>query len=187
MLRREGMMQRHRYAALHVSILAILLELACQSETPTAVPVIPVVIPVIPVIPPTPPVGAWEVAVTTVSASGPGCFVTGIHVGQVSSRVMLVERSGSAITVLSNGADELEFPTYTGTIDASQFTAESPSSKMPFPWCPDGPVSGMFEGRLTGRFSADLLHLTARETWVYRFASGEADITFEWTGDHLPR
>lgn len=131
---------------------------------------------------PTPP-DIWNntvegIAVTT----GPdNCFGSdgGGFVGQVHQTTFELRRTGDSVVFVPLGPDALnDAPTYTGTVNGTNFTAASPAWETTFQPC------GHFRytGSLSGRFSEDRTHLTATEVWTYTFDSGQVwTMTFSWS------
>ncbi|HUR41803.1 MAG TPA: hypothetical protein VM240_11635 [Verrucomicrobiae bacterium] len=73
---------------------------------------------------------------------------------------------------------------HTGTAEGNQFTARSVSWPTRFPTCSDGtPLTGTFDAKVTGRFSDDGAHLTAKEVWTYHFSSGDVTFLIDWSAD----
>jgi hypothetical protein len=96
-----------------------------------------------------------------------------------------VTRTGNVVTfdydVRNRPTDDVQ---ETGTVEGSEFTARSVSLPMSFPTCSDGTVlSGTFDASVTGRFSDDGRHLTAKEVCAYHFLSGEITFLLDWSAD----
>jgi hypothetical protein len=135
---------------------------------------------------PTVPIEIWDLTTVETAVTGPdNCFTQqqlAAGIPRSGSWALAVTRRGNVVTF--EYAPDLQ---ETGPLEANQFTAQSASARMSSPSCPDGTVlSGTFDATVTGRFSDDGTHLTAKETWVYRFRSGEITLSMDWSADRVP-
>ena len=130
--------------------------------------------------PPTAPVWNWNLTTVLTAVTGPdNCFTQQQFRAGIPRSIswqLEVTRTDNVITF---DYDVRNFPTddvrQTGTVDGSEFSARSVSGPMFFPTCPDGTVlSGTFDASVTGRFSDDGRHLTAKEVWAYHFSSARS-------------
>jgi len=139
--------------------------------------------------PPRAPVWNWNLTTVFTAITGPdNCFKerqarSGIP--RSTEWQLEVTRTGNAVTF---DYDVRNYPSdnvrETGTVDGNTFTALSVPWPISFPPCADGTVlSGSFDASVTGRFSDDGTHLTAKEVWIYRFSSGEITFFMDWTAD----
>ena len=172
-------------------MLAVLLG-GCGSQSPVS-PTTSTVTPQVVRTPPPPlppaPVANWNLTTTETAVTGPdNCFTQQQIRNGIPRSIewfMAVTRTGNMV---SFDYDVRNYPTddllETGTVDGSEFTARSVSWPMAFPTCPDGTVlAGTFDGSVTGRFSDDGRHLTAKEVWAYHFSSGEITMLLDWSAD----
>jgi len=125
----------------------------------------------------------WTLTTVLVAVTGPDvCFAQTArqHLGPRSSVPLLVNRSRSSVRLQIG--DPQDYPEYSGTVEADDFTAQTSSWPANFPDCPNGTaLSGTFDGRVAGRFTQGGEHLTATDIWSYRFPWGEVQYVFEWT------
>ena len=102
-------------------------------------------------------------------------------VGRSVDWLMEVRRSGNTLTLVYDvrnvPTDHLEL---VGTINNDAFEAgASYTGYMP---CGGPRLDYLFESRVAGRFSSDGTRISARETWSYRVASGDAFVYyFDWS------
>ncbi len=131
----------------------------------------------------------WDLTTVLTAVTGPdNCFTQQQLRGGIPRSIawqLEVTRTGNAVTF---DYDVRNYPSdnvrQTGTVDGNAFTARSVPWPISFPPCADGTVlSGSFDASVTGRFSDDGTHLTAKELWSYRFSSGEITFFIEWSAD----
>jgi len=139
--------------------------------------------------PPGAPVWNWDLTTVLTAVTGPdNCFKQQQVRGGIPRSIawqLEVTRAGNAVTF---DYDVRNYPSdnvrQTGTVDGNEFTARSVPWPISFPSCADGTVlSGSFDASVTGRFSDDGTHLTAKELWSYHFSSGEITFFIEWSAD----
>jgi hypothetical protein len=175
---------RPRAVAIWMLVLTASALVACDGQmsppvAPTSSPV-----PAVPPVPtPRPDVSVWDLTSVETAVTGPdNCFTQ----AQVRAGI---PRSGSRVVGVIRGGDAISFDSgddfgllETGSLEGNAFTARSAVSQVAFPACSGGAaLSGTFEGSVTGTFSEDHKHLTAKETWTYSFATGEITMFFDWT------
>ena len=130
----------------------------------------------------------WALTTVLTAVTGPDtCFShpAAQRVGMPVAWQMAATRSETTVTfmydVRNHPTDDVE---YAGTVDGDSFTAKSDSSPVSFPTCADGTVlKGTFDGRVTGSFSPDGKHLTAKEVWAYHFSWGDVQFSMDWIAD----
>jgi hypothetical protein len=183
-----------RYIAASLLMSAVVIGAGCDSRSPVAPgpPVAPVANDfAAPTTRPLPsgPVWNWNLTTVLTDVTGPdNCFrQQQIRAGipRSISWQLEVTRTGNVVTF---DYDVRNYPSdnvrETGTVNGTEFTARSVSWQTSFPTCPDGTVlSGTFDASVTGRFSDDGRHLTAREIWAYHFSSGEMALLLDWSAD----
>lgn len=146
--------------------------------------------PPVPAGPYTAPVWNWNLTTVLTAVTGPAnCFTeqqVRAGIPRSISWQLEVTRAGNEVTF---DYDVRNYPTdnvrETGRVDGREFTARSVTwPTATFVTCPDGTVlSGTFDASVTGRFSDDGRHLTAKEVWAYRFSSGEVTFLLDWSAN----
>jgi hypothetical protein len=125
-------------------------------------------------------VSVWDVRTmpSGITIADP-CFIQ--PAAEASPMTVSVIRTDDRIAFAPDGPPDEPFSA-TGTVDGNDFATNS----APWPTnerCPDGTVvTGTFVMNVTGRFSDDGRHLTAKESVTYRFPSGESTLRFDWSG-----
>jgi hypothetical protein len=177
-----------RRAAVSLTTLAVVVLAGCESRSPVS-PVGTIVAAAVTSTVKTAPVWNWNLTTVETAVTGPdNCFTQGQYRNGIPRSIswqLEVTRTGNAVTF---DYDVRNYPTdddlETGTVDGSEFTANSVTSPIFFPPCSDGTVlSGTFDATVTGRFSDDGRHLTAHEVWAYHFTAGEITLLLDWSAD----
>jgi hypothetical protein len=130
-----------------------------------------------------PSVSVWDVTTTlSGTTSADPCFG---QPGLGTSRpvtISVIRTDDRVAFVVDTATPPDEQLSETGTVAGNEFTASTDATPTTAS-CPDGTVlRGTFETNLSGRFSDDGRHLTAKETVTYHFSSGESTLRFDWSG-----
>jgi hypothetical protein len=163
-----------RYGALAV---LLVLSIACADA---ALPTAPTATSSTPT--PSPSNAYWTLTTTLTDVTGRHvCPHWPFEIGKSVGWLLDVKRSGNAVTLVYDvrniPTDHLEL---VGTLSGNNFEA---SSAYPgYQPCGGVRFDYDFESRVAGQFSADGNRITARETWSYRAASGDAFVFhFDWS------
>lgn len=179
-----------RCVAASLLMLAVVIILAgCESRSPVSPTANNFAPPFTLTLPAAPPVWNWNLTTVLTAVTGPAnCFTeqqVRAGIPRSISWQLEVTRAGNEVTFEYDVRDyQNDSVRQTGRVDGSEFTARSVSRPMSFPTCRDGTVlSGTFDASVTGRFSDDGRHLTAKEVWAYHFSSGEITFLLDWSAN----
>jgi hypothetical protein len=128
-----------------------------------------------------PPSPYWNLTTTLVDVTGRSvCPHWPLEIGRSAEWLLDVRRTNNALTLVYDvrniPTDHLEL---VGRLNGDAFEAS-----MAYPGyqpCGGSQLVYDFESRVSGQFSADGTRISARETWSYRVASGDALVmSFDW-------
>jgi hypothetical protein len=122
---------------------------------------------------------SWDLTDEVTGNSGESfCIVTpGVGVSLHTTFELL--RSGNSISFVM--PDQVDWESYTGTVNGSTFSATSPSAGSGMGMC----THYLQTSSLSGSFSEDGRTLTATEVWLFLFDTGQRTITFHWSARRL--
>ncbi len=169
-----------RYGA---ALALLLLSTACRADSvlptaPTAASADSSSTPV----PPSPGHAYWLLTSTLTDVTGRHvCSHWPFEIGRSVTWLLDVRRSGNAVTLVYDvrniPTDHLEL---VGTLSGDRF--EATGAYAGYQPCGGSRLDYDFESRVAGQFSSDGTRISARETWSYRVASGEAFVFhFDWS------
>jgi hypothetical protein len=161
--------------------LAVLLTMGCGSDGPRRSPLTTLLAPSpqipVPIVEP-----YWNFTTTLTSVTGPAvCSQNVTRVVPSTNGFLEVRRNGSAITLRYDVRDcPVDCLELTGSIQGDAFTAGTTRRRS---WmCGSVRMDYDFDSRAAGRFSEDGQAIAARETWRYRYDSGETvELSFDWS------
>ena len=127
--------------------------------------------------PPSEGTSSWDVVLNVTANDGsPFCIYTP-DVGRTFETTYQIQRGGDSVSFL-HPSDPIDWDEFTAKLSGGNFAAVV-SSSAGADFCT--PFNETYS--FSGRFSADGLHFTATETWLFTFGSGQSRaVTFLWSG-----
>jgi hypothetical protein len=120
-------------------------------------------------------IDGYNVTIQATAVTGPAFCMSTPKVGTVGQEGYSVLWEGGAVSFLPS--DPVDWDSFTGHLDGSQFTATNP------PVGSRGCTHYLQASDLVGSFSADKNSFTAIEHWYFTLDSGEVKtVTFSWSG-----
>jgi hypothetical protein len=127
--------------------------------------------------PPSEGTSSWDVVLEVAANDGSQFCIYTPGVGTAFETTYQVQRSGESVSFL-HPDDPIDWDEFNATLSGGNFAA-SISYPSGGGMCTNYNETNSF----SGSFSADGLHFTATETWLFTFGSGQSRaVTFLWSG-----